>query len=72
MIGPTVDRSIADGELVGGALFGEALPADATALTTGALLGDAAGGGDELGISLADVVDAAADEIGALLATAAT
>ncbi|HZV27228.1 MAG TPA: hypothetical protein VFG00_13160 [Acidothermaceae bacterium] len=33
MIGPTVDRSTADGELVGDVVFG-----DATALTTGGLL----------------------------------
>ena len=57
MIGPTVDRSTADGELVGDALFG-----DATALTTGGLLAGAALDANALGGPLADAVDAAGDE----------
>lgn len=45
MIGPTVDRSMGDGELVGDGLAG-----DATALTTGGLLAGATlDGGAELG-----------------------
>jgi hypothetical protein len=62
MIGPKAEGSTVDVELV----------AEATALTRGGLLDGSTLGANELGTSLADAVDAAADEAtGALLATEA-
>jgi hypothetical protein len=49
MIGPTVDRSTGAGAVVGDALLG-----DATALATGGLLGGGTLDGNELGRALAD------------------
>jgi len=72
MTGPNVERSMADGELVGDALVGEALLGDARALTSGAPLGEATVGGNELATPLAGAVDAVAETRGALLATGAT
>ncbi|HEY5454115.1 MAG TPA: hypothetical protein VIJ96_01465 [Acidothermaceae bacterium] len=67
MIGPTVDRSTGDGELVGDALLG-----DAAAVTTGPLLDGATLDSNELGTWLAEGIDAAGDEAtGGLLVTEA-